>query len=434
MRKDSTWISSLRPKDFLAIGNGRTRDGDALRPALAQAIVDTIAAPLLVLDGSLRVVAANPAYTLMFGGDRGPVEGLPVHALGGGLWNIPGLLALLANVAGHDGEPETYEVEQDFHPIGRRTMLLRARRMGPRKGAGTSILVVIEDITEQRARERALTQILEQKDILLHEVHHRVANSLQIIASILLVKARTADSVESRIHLRDSHKRIMSVAATQRHLQAAEAGETIELAPYLSRLCETLTTAMIDDIRPVCLIVDVPEGSVPASDALSIGLIATELVINALKHGIPGDHRLLDRLGELLEAERLGQEGEVGLALEVAGERVLGIAGNEHDLGGDAALAQLLEQRRPVHHRHHHVGHDQVDLLPSSTSSSAARRFRPRARCSRARPARARQRSAPRPRPRPAGSCPAGEVGAVGVAPPRAARLAADASSAWRGR
>jgi two-component sensor histidine kinase len=289
MRKDSTWISSLRPKDFLAIGNGRTRDGDALRPALAQAIVDTIAAPLLVLDGSLRVVAANPAYTLMFGGDRGPVEGLPVHALGGGLWNIPGLLALLANVAGHDGEPETYEVEQDFHPIGRRTMLLRARRMGPRKGAGTSILVVIEDITEQRARERALTQILEQKDILLHEVHHRVANSLQIIASILLVKARTADSVESRIHLRDSHKRIMSVAATQRHLQAAEAGETIELAPYLSRLCETLTTAMIDDIRPVCLIVDVPEGSVPASDALSIGLIATELVINALKHGIPGD-------------------------------------------------------------------------------------------------------------------------------------------------
>jgi chemotaxis protein methyltransferase CheR len=289
MRKDSTWISSLRPKALLAIGNGRTRDTGATRPALAQAIVDTIAAPLLVLDDSLRVVAANPAYTLMFGGDRGPVEGLPVQALGGGLWNIPGLLALLANVADHDGVPETYEVEQDFPPVGRRTMLLEARKMIHRSGSDASILVAIDDITDQRARERTLTQILEQKDILLHEVHHRVANSLQIIASILLVKARTTDSVESRIHLRDSHKRIMSVAATQRHLQTADAGEAIELGPYLSRLCETLTTAVIDDIRPVCLIVDVAEGTVSSSDAASIGLIVTELVINALKHGIPGD-------------------------------------------------------------------------------------------------------------------------------------------------
>jgi two-component sensor histidine kinase len=61
---------------------------------------------------------------------------------------------------------------------------------------------------------------------------------LQIIASILLMKARTVRSEETRLHLQDAHQRVMSVAAVQQQLQTLES-ETIELGPYLTRLCES---------------------------------------------------------------------------------------------------------------------------------------------------------------------------------------------------
>ena len=91
------------------------------------------------------------------------------------------------------------------------------------RAAGPTILLAFEDITERRTSERALKSLLEQKDILLSEMSHRVANSLQIIASILLMKARNVQSDETRQHLEDAHRRVMSVASLQRHRRPARA-------------------------------------------------------------------------------------------------------------------------------------------------------------------------------------------------------------------
>src|SRR5436309_379845 len=82
----------------------------------------------------------------------------------------------------------------------------------------------IDDITERRAKDRELKDLLQRKEVLLQELKHRVANSLQIIASILLLKARTVRSEETRLHLQDAHQRVMSVAAVQQQLQASEPG------------------------------------------------------------------------------------------------------------------------------------------------------------------------------------------------------------------
>jgi len=73
-------------------------------------------------------------------------------------------------------------------------------------------LLAIEDITQRRDAEREKDGLLRQKEMLLQEMQHRVANSLQIIASILMLKARTVQSEETRQHLRDAHQRVMSVA------------------------------------------------------------------------------------------------------------------------------------------------------------------------------------------------------------------------------
>lgn len=77
-------------------------------------------------------------------------------------------------------------------------------------GAGTTILLSVEDITEQRILEREKGELLRRKDVLLEEMQHRIANSLQVISSVILMKARTVKSDEARLHLRETHKRVIA--------------------------------------------------------------------------------------------------------------------------------------------------------------------------------------------------------------------------------
>ena len=256
--------------------------------ALAQAIVDTIREPLLVLDQNLRVVSANRAFYRTFKVDSQDIHGRPVYGLGAGQWDIPELRLLLEDVGPRHAAMEAYEVEWDFPIIGRRTMLLNAREVFNQRNTEKLILLAIEDVTDRCAAERRTTELLQQKETLLQEMQHRVANSLQIIASILLLKAQTVQSEETRQHLRDAHQRVLSVATVQQQLQGSAHGEAIELGPYLSRLCETLAVSMIGDSRPISVKVEADAGTALSGDAVSIGLITTELVINALKHAFPG--------------------------------------------------------------------------------------------------------------------------------------------------
>jgi PAS domain S-box-containing protein len=285
-----TSITHLVPPELtLAFSNVQPSMEPDDHRGLAQAIVDTISEPLLVLDKDLRVVSANRSFYLKFGLSRQDVQGRPVSALGGGRWNIPALLFLLENVTEHT-VMEDYEVEQDITDIEPCTMLLSARKVFYEDTSHATILVSFEDITERRAKERELRELLTQKDLLLLEIQHRVANSLQIIASILLIKARTVQSEEIRAHLKDAHRRVVSIAALQQQLQAvAEPGEALAVGPYLSRLCEVLSASMIADNRPVALTVHAQGGTATSNQAMSIGLIVTELVINAFKYAFPID-------------------------------------------------------------------------------------------------------------------------------------------------
>jgi chemotaxis protein methyltransferase CheR len=165
--------------------------------------------------------------------------------------------------------------------------------------------VAVEDVTERRTLERMKDEflrekdellrekdeLLRQKDLLLQEMNHRVNNSLQIIASILLLKAQTVQSEEIRRHLRDAHERVMAVATVQEQLHPIPFGAEIEAKNYLTRLCESLAASMILDGQPLSIRVEAGEGTTTSEQAVSMGLIATELVINALKHAFPGNAR-----------------------------------------------------------------------------------------------------------------------------------------------
>jgi two-component sensor histidine kinase len=101
------------------------------------------------------------------------------------------------------------------------------------------------------------------------------------------MKARTVQSEETRLHLQDAHSRVMSIAAVQEHLHVSDVSGAIEIVPYLSKLCETLATSMIGGTRPILLKVRGGGGTVNSRQAECLGLIATELVMNGLKHAFP---------------------------------------------------------------------------------------------------------------------------------------------------
>jgi two-component sensor histidine kinase len=261
--------------------------GDAF--ALAQAIVDTVHEPVLVFDKELRVIAASRSFYSAFKVSPQDTQGRLLSELGDGQWDIPKLRLLLEKIIPEHGVMEDYEVEHEFPGVGHRTMRLNARQVFYEGGAETTILLGMEDITGRRALEREKEELLKQKDVLLEELQHRVANSLQIIASIILMKARTVQSEETRLHLQDAHSRVMSIAAVQEHLHASRTSGPVDITPYLSKLCETLATSMIGDVRPIALKVSGGGGSANSRQAECLGLVVTELVMNALKHAFPSD-------------------------------------------------------------------------------------------------------------------------------------------------
>ncbi len=243
--------------------------------AFAQAIIDTVREPVLVLDQDLRVITASRSFYRTFKVGPEDTEGRLLYELGDGHWDIPKLRLLLEKIVPENGVMEDYEVEYEFPNVGPRTMCLNARKVFYEEGSHTTILLGIEDVTRQRVLEREKDELLRQKDVLLEEIQHRVANSLQIIASIILLKAKAVDSEETRVHLQDAHKRVMSVAAVQQHLHASAASGSIEMGPYLSRLCEALAISMIGENRPISLKVSGEGGSATSRQAESLGLIAT---------------------------------------------------------------------------------------------------------------------------------------------------------------
>jgi two-component sensor histidine kinase len=257
--------------------------------ALAQGIVDTVREPVLVLDRELRVIAASRSFYSTFMVRPEDTKGRLLYALGDGQWDVQTLRVLLEKIIPEQGVMEGYEVEHEFPGLGHRTMCLNARQVFYEEGANVTILLGMEDITDRRVLEREKDELLREKDMLLEELQHRIANSLTIIASIILMKARTVQSEETRLHLQDAHKRVMSIAAVQQQLHVSGLG-SIEVAPYLSRLCETLATSMIGDSRPISLKVTGDDGSATSRQAESLGLIVTELVMNALKHAFPGEN------------------------------------------------------------------------------------------------------------------------------------------------
>jgi len=254
--------------------------------SLALAVIASSNAPVLLLDGGLDVVAASDSFCDTFEIDPERVAGRPLSALGGGEWNVPQLASLLKATASGVASIEGYEMDLKRAGKVNRCLVVNARKLDYFDADNVRLVVSLADVTDARISEKLKDDLLREKAILLQELQHRVANSLQIIASVLMQGAKKVRSQQARGHLRDARNRVMSIATMQRQLAASRLGD-VALGEYFTDLCASIGASMISDHDQLSLKVTVDDSVTKADISVSLGLIVTELVINALKHAFP---------------------------------------------------------------------------------------------------------------------------------------------------
>lgn len=257
--------------------------------SLGLALVISSSTPLLLLDEKLVIQAASESFCRDFSLDCHVVVGRTLFALGDGEWDIPQLRSLLTATASGSAAIEAYEL--DFQRSGEPTrhLIVNAHALASDFDEPLRLAVAVTDVTHPRQAQRDHDALVREQVTLVQELNHRVANSLQIIASVLMQRVCSAQSEETRMHLRDAHHRVMSVATLQRQLAATAQGE-VNLRQYFTDLCASIAASMIADPAMLKLTVDADADATTTADrSVSMGLIITELVINSLKHAYPAE-------------------------------------------------------------------------------------------------------------------------------------------------
>jgi len=126
------------------------------------------------------------------------------------------------------------------------------------------------------------------KDLLLRELGHRTQNNLALVASVLSLQARTKENPEIRSALEKAVARVQAIGSAHEHFHPMKHNGRVKMRPYLEKLCTHLGDSH-RDVRPIAVIVEADDVGLRTEQAVPLGLIANELVTNALKHAFPGD-------------------------------------------------------------------------------------------------------------------------------------------------
>jgi PAS domain S-box-containing protein len=156
-------------------------------------------------------------------------------------------------------------------------------------GKPIRLVGTVTDETARKAVEAKLRELIEQRDALLQEVHHRVKNNLQLIGSLLQVQAAQSGDPAVRDFAQRSASRIAAMGATYDILHRSPASGRIELGSYVRALCHELAASYLDAAGRLQVALSDEKLLVDSGKAVTLGLILNELVTNAFKHGLaPG--------------------------------------------------------------------------------------------------------------------------------------------------
>jgi len=325
--------------------------------------------PMIVTDATLPgnpIVFANPAFIELSGYSEDELLGQDPHFMNGDGTEPAAIDRYEATMkAGRDETLEILQYRKDTTPF--RAMLF-ASPLNDGQGKVTNHFLSYLDITrrfdaeqqlraltadlEQRvadrtqdlqdsndkleAANRTLSKLVVERDILLSEVNHRAKNSLAVAASLLAIQGRRQADRSVKALFEEAQARLNAMARVHDLLSKSESAQHVDLARYITDLCEALRPITQDDQR-VSFKVNAESGIlVEANTAFSLGIVITELVTNAVKYAFPPP-----RSGTILAETRIGEPGRVEVSIRDDG---IGMASFREGSLGYGLVRSLVEQ------------------------------------------------------------------------------------------
>lgn len=276
----------------------------AASEALGRAILGSVGAAIVATDLDGRITRSNPAAEQLLGPDAvapgEPLLGLfdpaELAARGDDLRDPAAPASALAVALGRatEGGVEAREWSLLRRDASTVPALVTTSGLRLRDDQQTGYLAVMVDLTPQREQARALVTLnglladrSKQREVLLREVHHRVKNNLQVIASLVNLQLRRLVDSEAREALHETQRRIQSIALIHETLHQSRDDANVPFGEYAASLANAVFASLVTVPSSVRLELALCGLSLPVDRAIPCGLILNELITNALKHAFP---------------------------------------------------------------------------------------------------------------------------------------------------
>lgn len=249
-------------------------------------VLDSMAEMLFVVDESNRIDHVNLAAVERLGFRQSDLQGRFLDDLLVGDTPLPSPDDTVFRRTGSVTQIERHIQTQDGAELP--VLVSRSLLRGSPADA-PDIVCVAQDISARKQAEEQLRDSLREKEVLLREIHHRVKNNLQVIASLLHVQSKKVEDEHAKRLFSESQDRIRSMAFIHERLYQSEDLAQVNFSAYLDRLTEHLYRSHGVALRDVTCELDSEDAILSVDRAIPAGLIVNELVSNALEHAFPDD-------------------------------------------------------------------------------------------------------------------------------------------------
>lgn len=155
------------------------------------------------------------------------------------------------------------------------------------QGRDLGFVCVAQDITKLKEAEHQIRSSLNEKEMLLKEIHHRVKNNMQVISSLLSLQAKQIKDEQARAIFKDSQNRVKSMALIHESLYQTDDLSHIDFAEYLRKLVNHISRSYQMQTEAIKMKVNVGDIALGVDTAVPCGLIINELITNSLKYAFP---------------------------------------------------------------------------------------------------------------------------------------------------